>query len=675
MSSQNKSGLYETMFSQFHFELRLDVDGSFSQNQVSVTLTNQFPSHWIANLSVRSPASWEGSIWFRNGSADDVTISGLRPNRFRIEWSETSNSESVQLTFLRDFQSLLTITLERESEFFHEVEFEIDHQLGVDVLTEYDTHAHPRRPSDLPHETLTLTEAFARAGVNVSVTDGGNVFDASRAGADAEWARSELNDAMMANWSRPDGTPWSMWVMAASKFDDEPGSVVFGIMFDSIGNFHRNGTAVFNTSIENFYPSGTPNRAATIQRHKFRTLAHEIGHAFNLAHSWQKEIRQPWHPGVSNEVEARSFMNYPGRVQGGENAYWNDFRFRFSSQELQFMRHAPADFVAMGGEDWLQNHADVAVDPEAPVINNGLALHLRVQRKQPIFDYLEPVRIELKLENTTKKPISVPSEILNDMAKMKIYVTRRGGDTTQVRPYAVECFAPTEDHTLNAGKSLYGEVYLSSASNGWLISEPGQYEVVIGVNSICQCESSQRDNLATGRMVLYVRPPAAHERMDYEQVAQDYFSEEVGRVLSFGGSRLLEKANNYLKGLSERLPECQASIHAQLALHMPDTRAYKLVSCRDKGLDLKVLDSRIEEVESSLKQLLVNDGARAAQTLGHLEFKSISDRYTRALERVEEGGKAASMQKNVLTVLKKCKAKLPKTVRDEIKKRIEGLTK
>ena len=76
---------------------------------------------------------------------------------------------------------------------------------------------------------------------------------------------------------------------------------------------------------------------------KFWTAVHEMGHSFNLAHSWQKALGQPWIP-LSNEPEARSYMNYPFRVDGGQSSFFADFEYRFSDSELLFMRHAPARF-------------------------------------------------------------------------------------------------------------------------------------------------------------------------------------------------------------------------------------------------------------------------------------------------------------------------------------------
>jgi hypothetical protein len=122
---------------------------------------------------------------------------------------------------------------------------------------------------------------------------------------------------------------------------------------------HRKGTAVFYNTFISQAPSGDPAPDAWVNRMRFWTTVHEMGHAFNLAHSWQKQHPPqwgtPWIP-LANEPEARSFMNYPFNVSGGQKEFFRDFELRFSDQELLFMRHAPARFVQQGNADWFDNH-------------------------------------------------------------------------------------------------------------------------------------------------------------------------------------------------------------------------------------------------------------------------------------------------------------------------------
>src|SRR6266571_6917277 len=117
-------------------------------------------------------------------------------------------------------------------------------------------------------------------------------------------------------------------------------------MFDDIGPNQCQGTALFTKAFISQPPAGDPNPDAWVRRMIFWTACHEMGHAFNLAHSWQKALGTPWIP-LANEPEARSFMNYPYNVAAGQTAFFADFEFRFSDGELLFMRHAPARFVEM----------------------------------------------------------------------------------------------------------------------------------------------------------------------------------------------------------------------------------------------------------------------------------------------------------------------------------------
>jgi hypothetical protein len=151
-------------------------------------------------------------------------------------------------------------------------------------------------------------------------------------------------------------------------------------MFDDIGPNHRQGTAIFTDSFIQDVPAGDPNPAAWRQRMVFWTVVHEMGHAFNLAHSWQKALGfplvtgNPWIP-LTNQPEARSFMNYPFNVSGGESAFFSDFRLRFSDEELIFMRHAPRRFVQVGNSDWFVNHAFEA--PDALMASGNWQLDIR----------------------------------------------------------------------------------------------------------------------------------------------------------------------------------------------------------------------------------------------------------------------------------------------------------
>ena len=254
-----------------------------------------------------------------------------------------------------------------------------------------------------------------------------------------------MHDAMQIHWSRfANKAQWAMWVFYASMH--EAGSGLGGIMFDDIGPNHRQGTALFVDSFIAQPPANDPNPAAWIDRMRFWTAVHEMGHAFNLAHSWQKSLGTPWVP-LANEPEARSFMNYPYSVTGGQAAFFSNFEYRFSDQELLFIRHAPERFVQMGNADWFDHHGfEEAATQEEPM----LTLEIRVNRDRARYEFMEPVWLELKLTNTGDQPRLVDADIL-DADSLTVILKKEGKEARQLVPVPAEV-RPAGDESADAGR-------------------------------------------------------------------------------------------------------------------------------------------------------------------------------------------------------------------------------
>src|SRR5262249_57084964 len=130
------------------------------------------------------------------------------------------------------------------------------------------------------------------------------------------------------------GGQLALWLFSAAlheDFDGIDGYYLGGIMFDIEPGMqpHRQGTAIFTESALKDAPAGDQAAAAYVARARFSTTVHEMGHAFNLAHSWEKSKGTQWIQ-LEDEPEERSFMNYPWRVTGGQLAYFANFRYRFS---------------------------------------------------------------------------------------------------------------------------------------------------------------------------------------------------------------------------------------------------------------------------------------------------------------------------------------------------------
>jgi hypothetical protein len=619
-------------------ELRLDVDGYLPQMTASGTLFSKFgeQSHWIAGLQQKSATSWAGRVWYMDGGLTriarlhvtiTVTQGLLGPMSAKVVFRSSPKSKSFERICIFKFRS----------PFFRSVEFEFDSVEGLSPVTQIETRAHPNCPAHLPAETLSIETTFQRAGFDVRRTGGGGKVPLSAARAGGTWSDMEMHDAMQAYWSRfADRPQWSMWVLFAGQHDDGHG--LGGVMFDDIGPQHRQGTSIFYDSFVSEPPAADPASDAAVDRMRFWTAVHEMGHAFNLAHSWQKELGVPWQ-GLLNEPEVRSFMNYPYRVSGGPTAFFADFAYAFSPGELLFMRHAPSRFVEMGNASWFDHHGfeQANVSPEP-----SFKLELRTNRQEPTFEFLEPVVVELKLTNLLNDPQLIPERLLQGREDLVVVIKKEGQPSRRLVPYAHYCLRPGI-RVLQPRESLYDSLFLSVGRNGWNISEPGYYTVQVAL-------SEKEEDVVSQPLRLRVLPPRGY---DEQLLAQDFFSDEVGRIVTFDGSRVMERGNAILQEIVEKLPERRVAVHAQVALGMPTLRPYKLLRASDGGSTPRLEVQSPDYAQArSLVQAMVERGNWAAESLGHVDYNDYMARLSHAARKLRSPEEAEELDKATFACLK-----------------------
>jgi hypothetical protein len=655
--------------------LRLDVDGRYPQMAASGTIVSLFINvHWIANLKKTGPNNWEGKIWYKHGS---TTFFKYNFVKILVVRSPFTTNKSATAIFSGPDVTNRTVTLKFLSTYSHDVELEFDYEEGITPIVSIQTHDHPNRPSTLASENLSIDTVFRRAGFNVKHTASENKIPPALKGTNGKWSDNEMHDAMQTYWSKFADIPqWSLWTLFAKQHD--MGNSLGGIMFDDIGPNHRQGTAIFYDSFIKNAPADDSDKPAWVKRMMFWTAVHEMGHAFNLAHSWQKELGTGWIPTLADEPEARSFMNYPYNVSGGESTFFEDFEFRFSNQELLFMRHAPSQFVQMGNADWFDNHAF-----EWANVSNRPALQLiaRVNRPKEEFEFMEPVKIELKLKNTSDYPETISESILKDAHEMTIVVKRNNDPAKLYFPYAVRCFKAGKC-VLHPGESLYESLFLSAGTKGWIIDEPGYYTIQI-------CVHGKDEDIVSNSLKIRVNPPRNY---DESYIAQDYFNDAVSRILAFNGSCALENGNAILREVSEKLKTSKAAYHANIALAQPLIKDYKtldfqairsghICSVANAKGTIKMRKANNEEAnklfEKAMPKNVKNEKAvsqtmqTAIETIGHIDSKAVVDNYTQSL--VDDGQKkeAVELQEGLLKVYES--KGVIKSVQNEVKDKIKQL--
>jgi hypothetical protein len=627
-------------------QLRVDVDGRYPQMQISGTLFRGLTQrvHWIANVTKTAPNQWSGGIWYKDGDAAALPstqiVANITPSFFPAQ-------RIAKITFMGGGVAGFTRVYNFVSPYFHEVEFEFDSATGVTAVTQINTGDHPNRPASLPVENLPITTVYQRAGFDVKMSGNPSVVPLAGAvgGANPNWSDSEMHDAMQTYWSRfANKAQWSMWTFFAALH--EQGTSLGGIMFDDIGPNHRQGTAMFNNAFISQAPAGDPNPVAWVKRMKFWTACHEMGHAFNLAHSWQKQHPPawgtPWIP-LANEPLARSFMNYPYNVPGGQTSFFSDFAFRFSDQELKFLRHAPSRFVQMGNADWFDNHgfqqANTLSEPT-------FKLEVRANRQKSIFEFLEPVVLELKLTNVSNQPQIIDENLLTASDDLTVIIKKQNREARQWSPFAQYCFNPAKT-VLNANDSAYESLFVAAGKNGWDVAEPGNYTIQVALHL-------EDEDIVSAPYNLRIAPPRGYEE---EYLAQDFFSEDVGRILAFDGSQYLTGGNDTLREASDRFAERAVAVHAQVALGSPMGRDYKLLTVPDGSSEMAsvadangkiaIIKAQENKADKELSSALLEDADKSAETLGHIDYRYYVDQLSE-IEATQGDNKEAAKSQGVL---------------------------
>jgi hypothetical protein len=627
-------------------ELRLDVDGRYPQMLASgtVPISPVQRLHWIASVHPSGPNSYSGGIWYKDPAVSPFAYTNVE---IKVSATPVPAVRKAKVLFTGPGLRPRIRVFRFRSPYFHKVEFEFDSESPIAPVTTINTCAHPNHPATLPCETLSVKKVFQRSGFDVAITPAVSTLPSPAGGT---WSDMEMHDAMIVYWSRfANVAQWSMWTFFADQH--EMGHGLGGIMFDDIGPNHRQGTSVFYNSFIADPPPGDPNPAAYIERNKFWTAVHEMGHAFNLAHSWQKSLGAPygtpWIP-LSDEPEARSFMNYPYGVTGGQAAFFADFEFRFSDPELLFMRHSPARFVQMGDAAWFDHHGFRQARVQAAP---ALSLDVRINRAKPVFEFLEPVVIELKLKNESTVPQMVNENVLTTLDGITIAVKRQGSPARQYIPFAQYCMQ-NAPKILQPGEAIYGSVYVTAGLNGIDVAEPGRY--------VLQAALHQADgDIVSKPLMLRIAPPRGYEE---ELIAQDFFSDEVSRVLAFDGSRVLNDANRTLREVVDRLGDRRVAKHARLPLALAMAERRRVLSVTGKieqtlkpasavGGAITLEAGQPDEAQAELRTALLTNADVAAESLSHVDYKYYVDELTTLLERSGEIDQAADAQDTMYKIL------------------------
>jgi hypothetical protein len=639
-------GRFTPPWAQPRFTLHIDIDPPDYLEVVSGTVARGIsgtPRHFIGRVTSNT-----GTLFARTLVVEDFAF--LWPdsqwpmgviNRLKIQLTGSFGlgPPVAEVTFFngRGEPHAGPFTVPRASPYFRDVEVEVDVEDGAVNPEPYNTHTHPDRPAGLADEDLTLEEAFARAGIHIR-RSAPNTISTAAAGANLRWSYQELHDAMESHWSAFANVPqWKLWIFLAELAESAGlGGVMFDGEIDEPGGVDRQGTALFTLephfhTAAGAYPQANPPAAPAAERELFFNLVHETGHAFNLAHSFQKQsvfkpgdIAWPapsWMPLVS-DPQALSWMNYPEEASPGSgyNATWfyDRFRFRFDDGENLFLRHAPGRFVQMGNEAWFHNHGRV----ERGSLDHRLELVLRT--RTPKVQLGQPVFVELRLTNTSDDLLLAHRRLNPADGLVEMAVTRPDGERRPFLPF-VQPRRTLDIQPLAPGERIYQAVNVTMGLFGFPFKVPGPYRI--------EASYTNTDG-STAAAILHLEVlPAVDD--DAREAAKLLFNARVGRVLSVGGTRTMVDAAERLDRARGLLgPEHPASHYLAAARAIPYAQPFKTLAASADAV--RVEDPDPQFVERELAPVVENLES-AADAIGHILFGRVVNVYADA---AVESGKA-----------------------------------
>lgn len=620
------SGRYNGTLGTFQLELRVDIDRTRPMNRLSGDFfqvsggTTSYVGSFIVNtptITVTTTQVVARGLGVYTFSAGAPVVEVTIPRRTVLQ----AQAPATVRFFTTGGAAGATYTCAFVSMYFRTVRLEIDRTSNITtpVFNSYNTGA---LPSGGAARSLSVVAAYGEAGIEMMPTGASDVVNVSEAGANTSWSDAELHASMQRHFSLWRDLPqWAVWLLVAQNHD--LGGGLYGIMFDQQGK-QRQGCAVFHYGI-----GGT---TADKQRLQLYTYVHELGHCFNLLHSWQKSYATP---PVPNRPSALSWMNYPWNYPGGGAAtFWARFAFQFDNEEIIHLRHAFRNNIVMGGSDFAVGAGlgrEVLADPVRD--ESGLMFNISTHKKS--FALGEPVVLELALSSTQPKGRRVHTWLHPNCGMVKVVIQKPSGAVVAYDPL-IDHLVGDRDGMVSIGDVIHDSAYIGFGKGGLYFDQPGNY-LVRAVYAALDGSQAMSDIIR-----VRVRYPVTAAE---EELADLFMGEDQGTLLALLGSdsEALDSGNAAFDEVLAKYPKHAMANYVRLMRGFNAGRAFKTVIEENENR-LMVRAPKLEESEKLLAAAAesgVLDPVTTRQTLTAL-----------ASVQINAGNeKAAALTANKLTAM------------------------
>ncbi|OQP63843.1 hypothetical protein A3860_23175 [Niastella vici] len=605
-------GRYTGQFGPFEMMLRIDIDGFNPLLKVSgeyFLISGQTKSYFGSFLADGITASIANGMIMINGTAK--TSWSTSYTRLKITIKQTSVFQALSPAMLQWYHASTNTpgamyVCNNTGRAFRTAQLEQDCVEGVTPFISFNTGV---LPSGGPDRVLSINTAYQEAGVDMITAGITNTMQLSVSGLEARWSNAELHCAMMNHFSTYEEKPeWAIWLLHAGEHSYGPG--LHGIMFNQPG-FQQQACAIFYKSLAGTSPEK--------QRQQLYTCIHELGHCFNLAHTWQKSYATPPKPNIPDSL---SWMNYPQLYPGGPSAFWNEFSFQFDPVEVTHLRHGFRPNLIRSRNPFTMAAAssDIGVLFEDNVENkSSLVLKLEARRSYLLG---EPVFLETQLRTTSMINQQVNSLLHADFGFITIGIKKPGGEILVYEPVAEMDSEPSYS-ILNATQpAVYQSSYIGFGRNGFIFDQVGTYQL----RAVYYHRDGSR--IISDTLAIRVNNPVT---ADDNELANLMLNNDVGYLLAFMGSDApyLQKANDSLDVLlTEKFKDHPLAVYVQYIKGVNAQRTFKTITA-DKKIYIRKPDF---EWGQALLKTVINK-SKAGRGLDNIALQHCMHKLAKSYQR------------------------------------------
>jgi hypothetical protein len=542
-------------------------DGSGRWRYEGSFLSSVLTSRWIAGRAVELSAPL--SFLSRGDRYGQIVVRIWVPQPGRPE-----TAAEARLTIASHRRPSDTIALRapitRRSSLLRSARLYVDTTIDQRTRAPYVVPPHhvigsaPPFPADLRRRDLSIAGAFADAGIELSVVPGAKPIALPSSAYTHGLTDDELHGILTSVTKDEPPRAWWVHLLVAPRHAMRG---VLGMVYDTERMHPRHGTVIFHDELKRAVAVDRQTDVANVgddhphfTRDFLYTAVHELGHAFNLLHSFQKG----WFGGsdVAPRPDAASWMNYPHLYPHGAwleadqpDRFWADFRFQFDRAELEHLRHHERDEVMMGA------HAFGAlgdrVIPDAIGCAGGLSASVEVRAA---YEHGEPFPVVIQLENRGGRALVL--DLPRDpWSAVELTVRTPGGRYRRIEPLTVRRETPGAWRrvVLRGGESERLRLGAFYGRHGFTFEEPGTYCLH------ARLTLPGRAPLALGATSLYVKSGGRTlERL----LADRLFGDEQGHFLTFLGGDHLTRGKGSLEELvaDPRFAVTRAAVPVRTAL-------------------------------------------------------------------------------------------------------------